>query len=102
MRIDRNRRRLTNPLEAALLLELRNISLIGLALVAGLGGVGAYWLAGMALRPVRKVGDAVRRISANTLDTRLAVGGPKDEVKEMVDTFDAMHDIIYVPFSFKQ
>ncbi len=96
------RRRLTNPLEAALFLELRNISLIGLALVAGLGGVGAYWLAGMALRPVRKVGDAARRISANTLDTRLAVGGPKDEVKEMADTFDAMHNIIYVPFSTAQ
>jgi signal transduction histidine kinase len=44
----------------------------------------------MALRPVRKVSDAARRISANTLDTRLAVGGPKDEVKEMADTFDAM------------
>ena len=90
VRIDINRRRLTNPLEAALFLELRNISLIGLVLVAGLGGVGAYWLAGIALRPVRKVGDAARRISANTLDTRLAVGGPKDEVKEMADTFDAM------------
>ena len=90
VRIDRNTRRLANPLELALFLELRNISLTGLALVAGLGGVGAYWLAGMALRPVRKVSDAARRISANTLDTRLAVGGPKDEVKELADTFDAM------------
>jgi signal transduction histidine kinase len=90
VRIDRNTRRPSNPLELALFLELRNISLTGLALVAGLGGVGAYWLAGMALRPVRKVSDAARRISANTLDTRLAVGGPKDEVKELADTFDAM------------
>ncbi len=38
----------------------------------------------------------------DTLDTRLAVGGPKDEVKEMADTFDAMHNIIYVPFSTAQ
>jgi hypothetical protein len=57
VRIDRNTRRPANPLELALFLELRNISLTGLALVAGLGGVGAYWLAGMALRPVRKVSD---------------------------------------------
>ncbi len=79
-----------NPLELALFLELRNISLIGLTLVAVLGGAGAYWLAGMTLRPVRKVSAAARRISVNTLDTRLAVDGPDDEVKELADTFDAM------------
>ncbi len=104
VRIDRNRRvschdptqllclfgRPTNPLELALFLELRNISLIGLTLVARLGGAGAYWLAGIALRPVRKVSAAARRIGANTLDTRLAIEGPRDEVKELADTFDAM------------
>lgn len=83
-------RRSANPLEIALLLELRNISLIGLVVVAVLGGAGAYWLAGVALRPVRRVSEAARRISANTLDTRLALHGPNDEVKELADTFDAM------------
>jgi signal transduction histidine kinase len=83
-------RRSANPLEIAILLELRNISLIGLAVVAVLGGAGAYWLAGMALRPVRRVSEAARRIRANTLDTRLALDGPNDEVKELADTFDAM------------
>jgi heavy metal sensor kinase len=83
-------RRSANPLEIAILLELRNISLIGLAVVAVLGGAGAYWLAGMALRPVRRVSEAARRIRANTLDIRLALDGPNDEVKELADTFDAM------------
>src|SRR5260221_13566651 len=83
-------RKSVNPLEIALLLELRNISLVGLAVVAVLGGVGAYWLAGMALRPVRRVREAARAIGANTLDTRLALNGPNDEVKELADTFDAM------------
>jgi signal transduction histidine kinase len=83
-------RKSVNPLEFALLLELRNISLIGLAVVAVLGGVGAYWLAGMVLRPVRRVSEAARRIGANTLGTRLALHGPNDEVKELADTFDAM------------
>jgi signal transduction histidine kinase len=80
----------TNPLEIALLLELRNISLGGLAVVAIIGGAGAYWLAGMALRPVRRVSEAARHIGANALDTRLALDGPNDEVKELADTFDAM------------
>lgn len=83
-------RRSANPLEIAILLELRNISLIGLAVVAVLGGAGAYLLAGIALRPVLRVSEAARRIRANTLDTRLALKGPNDEVKELADTFDAM------------
>jgi signal transduction histidine kinase len=83
-------RKSANPLEIALLLELRNISLVGLAAVAVLGGAGAYWLAGLALRPLRRVSQAARGISANTLDTRLALDGPNDEVKELADTFDAM------------
>ena len=80
----------SNPLERALFLELRNISLIGLLLAAILGGAGAYLLAGIALRPVRKVSGAAKKISANTLHTRLALDGPHDEVKELADTFDAM------------
>ena len=79
-----------NPPEVSLLLELRSISLAGLGMVAVLGGVGAYLLAGIALRPVRKVSEAARSISASTLDTRLALPGPEDEVKELADTFDAM------------
>jgi heavy metal sensor kinase len=82
--------RATNPLEDALLLELRSISLIGLGFVALIGGVSAYFVAGFTLRPVRKVSKAAQRISANTLNTRLALNGPKDEVKELADTFDAM------------
>jgi heavy metal sensor kinase len=82
--------RSTNPLELALIFELRNISLIGLGLVTLLGGAGAYWFAGIALRPVRRVSTAARQISANTLDTRLALEGPNDEIKELADTFDAM------------
>jgi heavy metal sensor kinase len=83
-------RRATNPLEDALLLELRSISLIGLGFVALIGGISAYFMAGLTLRPVRKVSKAAQRISANTLNTRLALDGPKDEVKELADTFDAM------------
>jgi heavy metal sensor kinase len=80
----------SNPLELALFRELRDTSLMGLGLITIIGGLGAYWLAGAALRPVRKISDAAKTVSANTLDTRLALAGPKDEVKELADTFDAM------------
>ncbi len=42
------------------------------------------------LRPVKRVSEAARRISASTLDTRLSLDGPKDEIKELADTFDGM------------
>ncbi len=79
-----------NPLELALLLELQRISLIGLGIATLLGGASAYWLAGIALRPVKAVSGTAKRISASTLHTRLALDGPQDEIKELADTFDAM------------
>lgn len=79
-----------NPITNALLFELQDISLLGMGLVTALGGIGAYILAGVALRPVRKVSASVRGISASNLHTRLALDGPQDEVRELADTFDTM------------
>jgi heavy metal sensor kinase len=79
-----------NPLEGALLSELQSLSLMGLGLVALLSGAGAYWLAGIALRPVKRVSEAAQQISASTLHTRLALEGPEDEVKELAGTFNDM------------
>lgn len=47
-------------------------------------------LAGHVLRPLRLITAATRRISADTLDQRLAVAGPDDEVKELADTVDGL------------
>lgn len=79
-----------NPLAGALLFELQSISLIGLGLVAILSGATAYGLAGITLRPVGKISQAAQEIRASTLHTRLAMDGPKDEIKELADTFDTM------------
>jgi signal transduction histidine kinase len=72
--------------------ELQSASVIGFGLVTLIGGMGAYWLAGIALRPVRQVSQATRTISASTLDTRLNLDGPHDELKELAQAFDAMLD----------
>ncbi|MBO0781564.1 MAG: HAMP domain-containing histidine kinase [Ktedonobacteraceae bacterium] len=78
------------PLTYALRTELGTISLIGLGLVALLGGAGAYLLSGFALRPLRQMSETTRHIHSNTLHTRLARQGPRDEVRTLADTFDAM------------
>lgn len=76
--------------EQTQLRQLRGISLVGLGMVAVLGGIGAYLLAGLALRPVRAVSRTAQGINAQTLATRLALGGPRDELTELADAFDVM------------
>jgi signal transduction histidine kinase len=52
-------------------------------------GLG-WWMAGRALKPVHRITDAARRLSDRTLHDRINLRGPRDELKELADTFDAM------------
>jgi signal transduction histidine kinase len=65
-------------------------SLLALAVVA-VAAVGFGWLmAGRALRAVRHITDTARRVADSNLHERIALVGPRDELKELADTFDAM------------
>jgi signal transduction histidine kinase len=49
------------------------------------------WLvAGRVLRPVHIITATARRLSQETLHERIGLTGPRDELKELADTFDAM------------
>jgi signal transduction histidine kinase len=53
--------------------------------------VAAGWLlAGRALRPLRQITATARRVSGENLGERIGLEGPKDELKELADTFDGM------------
>jgi len=56
------------------------------------GSVGTYYLATASLKPVRRLSRAVTSIDAGSLDKRLSVNGPADEVKHLADAFDQMLD----------
>ncbi|WP_127504194.1 sensor histidine kinase [Actinoplanes solisilvae] len=56
-------------------------------------------LAGRVLRPLRLITGATRRISADSLDRRLAVTGPADEVKDLADTIDELLDRLEASFT---
>jgi len=70
--------------------ELLVFSLVGLGAMtvisAGLGWV----VSGRVLRPVRVITETARRASEQHLGERLALTGPRDELKELADTFDSM------------
>ena len=64
----------------------------GIALaIMTVASAGLGWLvAGRALRPLRTITSAARSISASSLNARLALAGPDDELKELGDTFDGL------------
>jgi signal transduction histidine kinase len=66
------------------------ISLFGLIVNMLAGGLGAYWIAGRALQPVKAVSTAALYIGASTLNTRLNLDGPHDELRELGHAFDSM------------
>jgi signal transduction histidine kinase len=77
-------------LRAETLLNTAGTSAIALA-IAAMVGLGVSWIvAGRMLRPLRTLTAATRRISQDRLDERVALTGPRDELKELADTFDEM------------
>ena len=74
--------------EAQSTLLRRGLLVLGLVTVGGTAG--GYFLAGRALRPLQAVTSTARRLSTETLNERIALTGPDDELKELADTFDGM------------
>lgn len=74
------------------------MAVIALAIVAAASVWLAWAMAGRVLRPLSRITDAVRDMSAHNLHQRLAYDGPSDELKELADTFDALLDRLEVAF----
>ena len=83
--------------------ELRDAAITSLVtqgsialLVVGGAAAGLGWLiAGQVLSPLHRVTETARRIAGSPaadrgLHERIALTGPRDEVKELADTFDTM------------
>ena len=62
----------------------------------------AWVLTGQALRPLHEVTATARRLSVESLGERIGHRGPRDEVAELADTFDAMLDRLQAAFDAQQ
>jgi signal transduction histidine kinase len=69
---------------------LLHTGLIYFAIIVAIGAAGGYLLAKQALRPIARVTRTAQQLSTETLDQRINLGGPDDELRELADTFDAM------------
>lgn len=74
-----------NTLDTMLVVSLGLVGIM--TIVAGIIG----WLvAGQALRPLREITATARRVADRSLHERIALTGPKDEIKDLADTLDEM------------
>jgi signal transduction histidine kinase len=63
---------------------------IALAITTALAAAVGWFASARALRPLRSVTATAHRLSQRNLDERIALRGPRDEIKELADTFDEM------------
>jgi signal transduction histidine kinase len=75
---------------ATTLSHLLTYSLITLAGVILLAAAAGWIAAGRMLRPVHRLTAAARAASEHNLSQRIALQGPRDELRELADTFDTM------------
>lgn len=74
----------------ATLSHLLQYSLITLSAATLLAALAGWIVAGRVLRPVHRITEAARAASEQDLSARVALGGPRDELRELADTFDVM------------
>ncbi len=72
------------------LTHLLTYSLLGLAGVTLLAAVAGWIVAGRILRPVHRLTAAARAATEQNLSQRIALQGPRDDLRELADTFDTM------------
>ena len=70
--------------------SLRTQIFLGLPLVLLLAGLGGFFLADRALRPIGQITRTARAISASDLNQRINYRGPADELGQLATTFDQM------------
>jgi signal transduction histidine kinase len=75
---------------------------IALIAMTALSVLLGWIVAGRALRGLQQITAAARSVSQDNLDQRIALEGPRDELKELADTFDAMLERLSSAFASQQ
>ena len=79
--------------------KLLRFWLVGLGLMTVASGGLGWFMSGRVLRPVRVITETARRASEQHLGERLAMTGPRDELRELGDTFDDMLERLDAAFA---
>jgi signal transduction histidine kinase len=82
--------------------HLLQYSLITVAAVIALAAILGWIISGRALRPLQQITTAARAASDHDLSARVAPTGPRDELRELAETFDAMLGRLQAAFEGQQ
>jgi signal transduction histidine kinase len=82
--------------------HLLQYSLITVAVVIAFAAVLGWIFSGRALRPVHQITTAARAASEHNLSARVALTGPRDELRELAETFDEMLGRLQAAFEGQQ
>lgn len=75
-------------LQDIVLRQVQSISLLMACATAIIGILGARWITQKALSPVNRLSQMVKDIQVETLNQRLPVDGPPDQVKDLAEAFN--------------
>ena len=82
--------------------HLLQYSLITVVVVIAFAAVLGWIFSGRALRPVHQITMAARAASEHNLSARVAPTGPRDELRELAETFDDMLGRLQAAFEGQQ
>jgi signal transduction histidine kinase len=74
------------------------VSGIALAIMTLVSGVLGWVVAGRVLAPLSRITETTERISDSTLHERLALTGPRDELRLLADTIDGLLERLQTAF----
>jgi signal transduction histidine kinase len=81
--------------------DVLRAGLMAFPLVVIAAALLSWVLVGRVLRPLRQVTETARRLSVESLDERIALGGEHGEVTELAESFDAMLDRLAAAFGMQ-
>jgi signal transduction histidine kinase len=84
------------------LAHLLQYSLITVAVVIAIAAILGWIFSGRALRPVHLITAAARAASERDLSARVSPTGPRDELRELAETFDEMLGRLQAAFEGQQ
>ena len=82
--------------------ELRVQLFLGIPLILLFAGLGGYFLANRALRPIQQITQTAQEITAQDLSRRLAYRGAQDEIGSLATTFDQMLRRLQSSFEYER
>jgi signal transduction histidine kinase len=75
-------------LQDVILRQVQSISLLMAGVTAIIGILGAQWITQKALSPVNRLRQMVKNIQVDTLNQRVPLDGPPDQVKDLAEAFN--------------